>query len=65
MEVNKTFDNVFDQLNIFYLELLLLRAMNEDHDDDHDYDDDGDDAIVNSLESNLLVTIASEEHNKI
>ena len=54
MEVNKTFDKVFDQLNISNLELLLLLPMNEYHEDD--YDD-------NEV---LRVTIAStEEHNKM
>ena len=36
MEVNKTFDNVFDQFNIFYSELLLLLSMNENDDNDDD-----------------------------
>ena len=54
MEVNKTFDKVFDQLNISNLELLLLLPMNEYHEDD-----DGDNEV-------LRVTIAStEEHNKM
>ena len=36
MKVNKTFDNVFDQFNIFYPELLLLLSMNENYDNDDD-----------------------------